>query len=116
MFGSTEPRKKTARDERAVVRERPHELFGWLKAEKVGSLPPDLVFFSNAPFLFYTSCIVTPANELLAPQGEEAGEGWDAERILYRLHGLVPRRVPEASKWVAGTSLRHDRFRTPVCE
>jgi hypothetical protein len=30
---------------RAGGRERPHELFGRLKAEKVGSLPPDLVFF-----------------------------------------------------------------------
>jgi len=31
--------------DRAAGRERPHELFGRLKAEKVGSLPPDLVFF-----------------------------------------------------------------------
>jgi hypothetical protein len=30
---------------RAAGRERPHELFGRLKAEKVGSLPPDLTFF-----------------------------------------------------------------------
>jgi hypothetical protein len=30
---------------RAAGRVRPHELFGRLKAEKVGSLPPDLVFF-----------------------------------------------------------------------
>jgi len=30
-------------------RERPQRLFGRLKAEKVGSLPPDLVFFSTAP-------------------------------------------------------------------
>ena len=30
---------------RAAGRERPHKLFGRLKAEKVGSLPPDLVFF-----------------------------------------------------------------------
>ena len=30
---------------RAAGRERPHELFGRLKAEKVGSLPPVLVFF-----------------------------------------------------------------------
>src|SRR6266436_1866189 len=30
---------------RAAGRERPHALFGRLKAEKVGSLPPDLVFF-----------------------------------------------------------------------
>jgi hypothetical protein len=29
----------------AAGRERPHALFGRLKAEKVGSLPPDLVFF-----------------------------------------------------------------------
>jgi hypothetical protein len=33
--------------QRAAGRERPHELFGRLKAEKVGSLPPDLVFFSQ---------------------------------------------------------------------
>src|ERR1700689_5441521 len=31
--------------QRAAGRERPHELFGRLKAEKVGSLPPDLTFF-----------------------------------------------------------------------
>src|SRR5580658_6842608 len=31
--------------QRAVGRERSHELFGRLKAEKVGSLPPVLVFF-----------------------------------------------------------------------
>src|SRR6202030_456322 len=30
---------------RAAGRERPHKLFGRLKAEKVGSLPPGLVFF-----------------------------------------------------------------------
>jgi hypothetical protein len=30
---------------RAAGRERPHALFGRLKAEKVGSLPPVLVFF-----------------------------------------------------------------------
>jgi hypothetical protein len=30
---------------RAGGRERPHELFGRLKAEKVGSLPPELNFF-----------------------------------------------------------------------
>jgi len=30
---------------RAAGRERPHELFGRLEAEKVGSLPPVLVFF-----------------------------------------------------------------------
>jgi hypothetical protein len=30
---------------RAAGRERPHELFGRLKAEKVGALPPVLVFF-----------------------------------------------------------------------
>jgi hypothetical protein len=30
---------------RAAGRERPQKLFGRLKAEKVGSLPPVLVFF-----------------------------------------------------------------------
>ena len=37
--------KNTGTIHRAAGRERPHELFGRLKAEKVGSLPPDLVFF-----------------------------------------------------------------------
>jgi hypothetical protein len=32
---------------RAAGRVRPHELFGRLKAEKVGSHPPDFVFFSR---------------------------------------------------------------------
>src|ERR1700687_2557431 len=31
-------------------RERPHDLFGRLKAEKLGSLPPDLTFFSTVTF------------------------------------------------------------------
>jgi hypothetical protein len=39
-------------------RERPHELFGRLKAEKVGSLPPNLVFFSVS--LFSSSCLLFP--------------------------------------------------------
>jgi hypothetical protein len=39
-------------------RERPHELFGRLKAEKVGSLPPNLVIFSVS--LFFTSCLLFP--------------------------------------------------------
>ena len=33
-------------------RERSHELFGRLKAAKVGSLPPNLVFFSASLFSF----------------------------------------------------------------
>jgi len=37
---------------RAAGRERPHELFGRLKAEKVGSLPPNLVLFSVSLFSF----------------------------------------------------------------
>jgi hypothetical protein len=37
--------KNTGTIQRAAGRERPHELFGRLKAEKVGSLPPDLTFF-----------------------------------------------------------------------
>jgi hypothetical protein len=41
--------KTRARDQRAG-RERPHELFGRLKAEKVGSLPPVLVFFLTRLF------------------------------------------------------------------
>src|ERR1700719_1340176 len=36
---------------RAAGRERPHELFGRLKAEKVGSLPPVLVFFPRCLLL-----------------------------------------------------------------
>jgi len=39
-------------------RERLHELFGRLKAEKVGSLPPNLVFFSVSLFSF--SCRLFP--------------------------------------------------------
>ena len=39
-------------------RERPHELFGRLKAEKAGSLPPNLVFFSVS--LFTSSCLLFP--------------------------------------------------------
>src|SRR6266571_7036063 len=39
-------------------RERPHELFGRLKAEKVGSLPPNLVIFSVS--LFSSSCLLFP--------------------------------------------------------
>jgi len=39
-------------------RERPHELFGRLKAEKVGSLPPNLVFFPVSLFSF--SCPLFP--------------------------------------------------------
>jgi len=39
-------------------RERPHELFGRLKAEKVGSLPPNLVFFPVSVFSF--SCRLFP--------------------------------------------------------
>ncbi len=39
-------------------RERPHELFGRLKAKKVGSLPPNLVFFSVSLLPF--SCRLFP--------------------------------------------------------
>ncbi len=39
-------------------RERPHELFGRLEAEKVGALPPNLVFFSVS--LFSSSCLLFP--------------------------------------------------------
>lgn len=39
-------------------RERPHELFGRLKAEKVGSLPTNLVIFSVS--LFSSSCLLFP--------------------------------------------------------
>src|SRR6266404_5600129 len=50
--------RRTARFSRTCGRERPHELFGRLKAEKVGSLPPNLVFFSVSLFSF--SCRVFP--------------------------------------------------------
>jgi len=43
---------------RAAGRERPHALFGRLKAEKVGSLPPNLVIFSVS--LFSSSCLLFP--------------------------------------------------------
>jgi hypothetical protein len=39
-------------------RERPHELFGRLKTEKLGSLPPNLVVFSVS--LFSLSCRLYP--------------------------------------------------------
>ena len=39
-------------------RERPHELFGRMKAEKVGSLPPNLVLFSASLLPF--SCRLFP--------------------------------------------------------
>src|SRR6266436_10396959 len=50
--------RRTARFSRTCGRERPHELFGRMKAEKVGSLPPNLVFFpvSLLPF----SCRLFP--------------------------------------------------------
>ena len=73
-----------ARDERAG-RERPHELFGRLKAEKVGSLPPDLVF-SQRGFSFHLISISGYFKKLLAPQGEETGEGGHAERFIRILH------------------------------
>jgi hypothetical protein len=56
-----------------IGRERPHALFGRLKAEKVGSLPP--VFVVSIPMLFGSS---TPHRILFqrsaGPQGEDLGE------------------------------------------
>jgi hypothetical protein len=46
-------------------RERPHELFGRLKAEKVGSLPPNLVFFSVS-FFSFSSCLFPGFHETYA--------------------------------------------------
>ena len=57
--GALSPWKKhAARIYRAAGRERPHELFGRLKAEKVGSLPPNLVIFSVS--LFCSSYLLFP--------------------------------------------------------
>jgi len=39
--------KKVGTVYRDAGRERPHELFGRLNAEKVGSIPPDSTFFSG---------------------------------------------------------------------
>src|SRR5208337_3593276 len=46
-------------------RERSHELFGRLKAEKVGSLPPNLVLFSVSLFSF-SCCLFPPFPETYA--------------------------------------------------
>ena len=46
-------------------RERPQRLFGRLKAEKVGSLPPDLVFFPRRLFLPRVSVSPTPKRNCL---------------------------------------------------
>src|SRR5215469_9104135 len=54
-------------------RERPQRLFGRLKAEKVGSLPPDLVFFPRRLFL-PAFRISDSEKKLLAPQTEEGAE------------------------------------------
>jgi hypothetical protein len=45
------------RDLRKKGRERPRKLFGRLWAEKVGSLPPNLVLFSVSLFSF-PSCLI----------------------------------------------------------
>ena len=44
--------EKTAHAECVTGRERPHDIFGRLKAEKVGSLPPDLTFFPRLVLCF----------------------------------------------------------------
>src|SRR5215467_1046714 len=54
-------------------RERPQRLFGRLKAEKVGSLPPDLVFFPRRLFL-PAFRISDSEKKLLAPQTEGGAE------------------------------------------
>ena len=55
-------------------RERPHELFGRLKAEKVGSLPPVLVVFRPPLFEF---CIKHQVlfQRSIPPRGEDLGAG-----------------------------------------
>src|SRR6516225_3598623 len=54
-------------------RERPQRLFGRLKAKKVGSLPPDLVFLPRRLFL-PAFRISGSEKKLLAPQTEEGAE------------------------------------------
>jgi hypothetical protein len=59
-------------------RERPHELFGRLKAEKVGSLPPVLVV-SRTLLLGFRSKHLVLFQRSAEPQGEDLGTGRGAE-------------------------------------
>src|SRR5215469_5204710 len=79
-------------------RERPQRLFGRLKAEKVGSLPPDLVFFPRCLFL-PPFRISDSEKKLLAPQTEEGAEE-EAEGCSFCLLQV------SFSDLLAGTALR----------
>ena len=79
-------------------RERPQRLFGRLKAEKVGSLPPDLVFFPRRLFL-PAFRISGSEKKLLAPQTEEGAEE-EAEGCSFCLLQV------SSSDLLAGTALR----------
>ena len=79
-------------------RERPQRLFGRLKAEKVGSLPPDLVFFPRRLFL-PAFRISDSEKKLLAPQTEEGAEE-EAEGCSFCLLQV------SSSDLLAGTALR----------
>jgi hypothetical protein len=70
---------------RAGGRERPHELFGRLKAEKVGSLPPDLVFF-HGDFLFPRFRIAPVAKDFGFLLREEVGSREGAHGNSYLRH------------------------------
>ena len=68
-------------------RERPQKLFGRLKAEKVGSLPPDLVFFPRR--LFRPPFRISDSEKkLFAPQAEERAEEEAEECVSYPLQAF----------------------------
>jgi hypothetical protein len=54
---------------------RCHELLGRMKAKKVGSLPPNLVFFFCVTFLILISFISSFSRDLCASQAKEGAEG-----------------------------------------
>ena len=67
-------------------RERRHELLGRMKAEKVGSLPPNLVFFFCVTFLFLVSFISSFSPGFCGSRSEEDGEDEAEVRNSYLLH------------------------------
>jgi hypothetical protein len=67
-------------------RERPHELFGRLKAEKTGVAPARFGFFSTVTFGCTAFCIRLSSKKLRALQGEETGEDEGGVCSSYLLH------------------------------
>src|SRR5258707_15591328 len=70
---------------RAAGRERPHELFGRLEAEKWGRSRPFWCFF-HGDFRLHWFPISHSAKKLLAPQVEELGEDEAEVCSSYVLH------------------------------